>query len=177
MRMGRTVPEGALAERVLKLRDEALKVIRPVRIWRRFPVSGGSIASGTVVLPITGTLVRHMVGCSEAYLVCGTIGAGFDAFHRRVSVESGTDALIVQAIGAALIERLMDDTEDEIRAELAEGESLIQRYSPGYGTFPLEAQRTLLALLDAPRKVGVSLTDTLLMVPSKSVSAIIGVKR
>jgi cobalamin-dependent methionine synthase I len=52
----------------------------------------------------------------------------------------------------------MDSVEDEIRAELASGESLAPRYSPGYGTFPLSAQRELLALLDAPRTVGVSLT-------------------
>ena len=70
----------------------------------------------------------------------------------------------------------MDSIEDDIRAELAPGESLVARYSPGYADFPLAAQRELLALLDAPRKVGVSLTDSLLMVPSKSVSAVIGVK-
>ena len=58
----------------------------------------------------------------------------------------------------------------------APGETLVKRYSPGYGDFPLEAQRELLALIDAPRKVGVWLTDSLLMVPSKSGSAMIGVK-
>lgn len=71
----------------------------------------------------------------------------------------------------------MDSIEDDIRAELAPGESLVARYSPGYADFPLSAQRELLALLDAPRKVGVSLTDSLLMVPSKSVSAVIGVRK
>ena len=81
----------------------------------------------------------------------------------------------MQAIGAAMIERLMDNAEELIRQELAPGEELISRYSPGYGTFPLSAQRELLALLDAPLSVGVSLTDTMLMVPSKSVSAIIGI--
>ena len=176
MRMGRTLPEGALAERVTALRDRALKVIRPARTWRRFPIEGGAIVSGGVRLDIAGTLARHIVGCRAAYLVCGTIGAAFDAFQRRVSVSSGADALIVQAIGAALIEKLMDSVEDEIHGELAENETLVERYSPGYGTFPLAAQRTLLALLDAPIKVGVSLTDTLLMVPSKSVSAIIGIR-
>lgn len=74
-----------------------------------------------------------------------------------------------------MIEHLMDATEELIRRELADGEDLVSRYSPGYGSFPLAAQRELLELLDAPRSVGVSLTDTLLMVPSKSVSAIIGI--
>ena len=71
----------------------------------------------------------------------------------------------------------MDIAEDEIRRELAEGETLVPRYSPGFGDFPLSAQREILSVLDAARAIGVSLTDTLLMVPSKSVSAVIGVKR
>ena len=176
MRMGRAVPDGALAERVLKLRDKVMKVIRPARTWCRFDIADGGIASGGVRIDISGTLARHIAGCRSAYLVCGTIGTGFDAFQRMVSVSSGADALIVQAIGAALIEKLMDSLEDDIRCMLTSGETLVARYSPGYGTFPLAAQRELLALLDASRKVGVSLTDTLLMVPSKSVSAIIGVR-
>lgn len=177
MRMGRAVPEGELAARVEKLRDEALKTVRPSRVWRRFPISDGAIASGALRIQVAGTLARHLEGCHDAFLVCGTIGAGFDAFQRRSSVSSGVAALVVQAIGAALIEKWMDETESEITKELAAGESLVQRYSPGYGDFPLTAQRTLLALLDAPRNAGVSLTDSLLMVPSKSVSAIIGVKK
>ena len=177
MRMGTSLPEGELAARIEKLRDEALGIVRTARTWRRFKVSDGAIKSGSVQLEIGGSLARHIEGCHDAFLVCGTIGPAFDAFQRRASVSSGVDALVVQAIGAALIEKWMDETEDEIRKELAPGESLVSRYSPGYGDFPLSAQRTLLALLDAPRRAGVSLTDSLLMVPSKSVSAVIGVKK
>ena len=177
MRMGTSVPDGLLAERVTKLRDEGLASMRPARAWRRFPIEEGSVGSSGLRLKISGKLASHMNGCHAAYLVCGTLGAGFDAFQRRASVPSGVDALVAQAIGAALIEKFMDSVEDDIRAELFPGESLVERYSPGYGDFPLAAQRTLLDLLDAPRKVGVALTDTLLMVPSKSVSAVIGVRK
>ena len=56
---------------------------------------------------------------------------------------------MLQAIGAAAIEALMDDTELEIRRELADGETLVSRYSPGYGDYPqmkeaLKARRQLL---------------------------------
>lgn len=177
MRMGRELPEGALAERVEKLRKEGLAAVRTACSWRRFPISDGTISSGGVTLDIHGKLARHLEGCDSAYLVCGTLGPGFDAFQRRASVVSGADALIAQAVGAALIEKYMDSLEDEIRGELGEGESLVERYSPGYGDFPLSAQTSLLALLDARRKAGIALTDTLLMVPSKSVSAVIGVRK
>jgi len=170
-------PDQALAEKMARLGERASDAVRPARVWRRFPFDGVSVSSGGLRLDLSGTAADHLAGCRAAYLACGTLGAGFDAFHRRVSAVSGADALVVQAIGAAMIESWMDGVEDAIRAELEQGEALVPRYSPGYGDFPLEAQKTLLALLDAPRSVGVSLTSSLMMVPSKSVSAVIGVKK
>ena len=166
---GRT-PGAALEERIKAMREAALKAIRPARTWRRFDdpfVAGGADSE---------TLRKHLAECHAAYLVCTTIGAEFDTLQRRTAATSPADAFVLQAIGAAAIEEWTDETEREIRRELKEGETLVSRYSPGYGDWPLEAQRRLFELLDAPRKVGVSLTDSLLMVPSKSVSAIIGVK-
>lgn len=184
MRMGTGAPEGALADRVAELRDEAARILRPARVWRRVPLPKASTdrssGSGTSCVARWMTeshaLASHLDGCHAAFLVCGTIGAQFDAFQRRVSVLSGADALIVQAAGAAFIEKWMDAVEGEIRGELAAGESLVARYSPGYGDFPLAAQRELLEILDTPRGIGVSLTSTLTMVPTKSVSAVIGVR-
>ena len=168
MRMGGRRLEGALAARVDELVPEVRKALRPAHVWRR-------VAAAAIPRP-SPTLLRHIAGCGDAFLVCGTLGAGVDALQRRLSAVSGSDALIVQAIGAAFMERWMDETESRIQAELAPGESLVARYSPGYGDWPLDVQRELLALLDTPRAIGVSLTDSLLMVPSKSVSAVIGVK-
>ena len=169
LRMGGVAPDGALAGRIAALREEAVAEMHPRRVWLR-----------TVVpqrwLDESKALSTRLAGCGNAYLACGTLGAAYDAFHRRVSVKSGADALIVQAIGAAAVEKVMDSIEDDIRGELAPGETLVTRYSPGYADFPLAEQRTLLGLVDASRTVGVSLTDSLLMVPSKSVSAVIGVK-
>jgi len=168
MRMGTRIPEGELAARVTALRDAVCAACGPRRVFRRMARSGLDFASEK--------LARHLEGCRDVYLVCGTLGTGFDAFLRRVSVASGVDALAVQAIGAAAVEKFVDACEDEIRRELAPEESLAPRYSPGYGDFPLAANRAILDLLDAPRRVGVSLTDTLLLVPSKTVTAVIGVR-
>ena len=172
LRLGGQEPDTALSAKIEALREAALKVIRPARVWRRigWPKTGGAFGASE-------KLARHLEGCHAAYLVCGTLGTGFDALLRRVSVKSAADALVLQATGTAAIEEWMDAVEDEIRRELTPGETLVSRYSPGYGDFPLEAQRELLGLLDTSRAIGVSLTDTLLMAPSKSVSAVIGVKK
>ena len=171
LRLGTQKLDAALAEKMASMREEALRVIRPARVWRRiaWPKTEGAFDTSR-------KLARHLDGCHAAYLVCGTLGTGFDALLRRVSVKSAADTLVLQAVGTAAIEEWMDCVENEIRAELAPGETLVRRYSPGYGDFSLDAQRELLGMLDSPRKVGVSLTDTLLMAPSKSVSAVIGVK-
>ena len=171
LRLGTQKPDTTLASAMAVLREAALKVIRPARVWRRvdWPKTDGAFGTSR-------KLARHLEGCHAIYLVCGTLGTGFDALLRRVSVKSAADALVLQAVGTAAIEEWMDGVEESIKSELLPGEVLVRRYSPGYGDFPLEAQRELLGILDTPRTIGVSLTDTLLMAPSKSVSAVIGVK-
>ena len=168
MRMGTDVPAGELAARVNALLAEAEPLFSCRRAFRRLPRAGLRFSSVR--------LARHLGGCASVYLACGTLGAAFDALLRRVSAVSGLDALIAQAIGAAGVERLMDDVSAEILGELAPGETLLPRFSPGYGDLPLAANRDILAELDATRRLGVSLTDTLLLVPSKTVTAVLGVR-
>ena len=54
----------------------------------------------------------------------------------------------------------------------AEGGKLLPRWSPGYGGRPLALSREILARLDASKRIGVSITDSELLVPSKSVTAV-----
>ena len=104
--------------------------------------------------------------------LCGTIGSEFDRWQRRVSLVSAADAYYSQQIGLDAVEREMDRLENEARAAMAPGETLAPRRSPGYGTMPLSYSREILERLDASRRVGVMLTDSLLLVPSKSVTAV-----
>lgn len=169
LRLGGRRPEAALEERIRVLRADVTPHLAPRRLFARFPRSrfawGGD------------ALARHLEGCGDVYLLVATLGAAFDVFLRRTSAVSAADAFIVQAIGAAAVERVLDDAETEIRAGLAPDETLVSRYSPGYGDFPLEESRAILGALDASKRIGVSLTESLLLVPSKSVTAVIGVRQ
>jgi len=171
LRLYGRAPGAPLADRIREMRMAADAAIRPARVWRRF--DDVAIAGGAA----SRSLASHLADCHAVYLACATIGVEFDALQRRTAAVSASDAFVLQAIGAAAIEALMDDVEVEIRRELLDGEALVSRYSPGYGDYPLAEQRRLLSLLDASRKAGVSLTDALVMVPSKSVSAVIGVRK
>ena len=116
---------------------------------------------------------RTRLGDRDVVFLCGTIGAEFDAWQRRLSVLSAADALLSQQIGLDAVEKVMDELEERSRKEVeVEGKKLKPRRSPGYGDLPLSLSRTILEELDAPRKIGVSITDSDLLVPSKSVTAI-----
>ena len=128
---------------------------------------------------------RTRLGDKDVVFLCGTIGAEFDAWQRRLSVLSAADALLSQQIGLVAVEKVMDELEERAREEVegkreqgrgnreeGTGNRLKPRRSPGYGDLPLALSRTILAELDAPRKIGVSITDSNLLVPSKSVTAI-----
>ena len=108
----------------------------------------------------------------EKVYLCGTLGAEFDRWQRRLAATSAADGYFAQRLGLDAVEREMDRLEAEVRRSLAPGEKLLPRRSPGYGDLPLGLSRDILAKLDAARQLGVSLTDSLLLVPSKTVTAV-----
>lgn len=106
--------------------------------------------------------------------LCGTLGAAFDRWQRARAVVSAAEAYEAQRLGLVEVERLMDELEAAARREVeADGRTRLQpRRSPGYGEMPLAQSREILERLDATRKIGVALTDSLSLVPTKSVTAI-----
>ena len=121
-------------------------------------------------------LVRNLTGCCGAVLLAATIGPACDMLVRRASITSAADAAVYQAAGAAAIEAFLDDYNDKLKASYeARGLFLRPRFSPGYGDLKLEHQKDWFRLLDITKQIGIELTDSLLMVPTKSVTAIIGI--
>ena len=117
--------------------------------------------------------VRDRFGSADAMLLCGTIGAEFDTWQRRLAALSAADAFFSQRIGLRAVELVMDELESRLRAAVeSEGGRLLPRWSPGYPGHPLELSREILARLDASRRIGVSFTDSQLLVPSKTVTAV-----
>lgn len=179
MRMGTAEPDAILNERLNRVEGEVLAACRPASYWRLETVSFGEIPGRIQIGPLSVqscALARVLHGCRHAFLFCATLGAGVDALLRRYSQISGADALMAQAAATAAIESYCDSCQGALLKEPAvAGEQLRMRFSPGYGDLPLEVQRPLLQILDSGRRAGIVLSDTMLMIPSKSVSAIIGV--
>lgn len=120
-------------------------------------------------------LAENLSGCSHAILFAATIGTEADRQRRIASVTSPTKALILDAMGSAAIEAFCDELCEVIKKQYC-GCRIHPRFSPGYGDLPLECQRELLGVLDAHRRIGLTLSDTLMMLPQKSVTAIMGIE-
>ena len=123
----------------------------------------------------SASLYRNLKGCTQAVLFAATLGIGPDRLIARAAVGHVSDMMIYQAAAAAMIEAWCDEKNEQIRvAAQREGFGCRPRFSPGYGDFSLEFQADILRLLNASRLIGITLTDSLLMAPSKSVTAVIG---
>ena len=123
-------------------------------------------------------LRKNLDGCDRAVLFAATVGLEIDRLITRYSRLSPSRALCFQALGAERIEALCDAFEEELRARYAaEGKVLRPRFSPGYGDLSLELQRDIFRALDCPRQIGLSLNESLLMTPTKSVTAVIGIRK
>lgn len=116
---------------------------------------------------------KMLADCTQAVVLVCTLGAAFDLEVRRLSARDMRRAALLDALGSAWVESACDAAEDEIRARFP-GMHLTDRFSPGYGDLPLTLQPALADFAGA-RRIGVTLTDTLLLNPQKSVTAILGV--
>lgn len=155
------------------------KAAAPRRVIRTFDISltqgdyGVQVEGTALVLP-GADITAHLVGCRSVAIFAATLGVTVDNLIRMSESFNMTRAVILDAAGAGLIETVCDTVEREI--DEAHGGGITTRFSPGYGDLPLEIQPRLLDVLDAGRKIGLTCTDSHILLPRKSVTAIIGIR-
>ena len=126
---------------------------------------------------ISGSGVRRrLAGCTHLVVFAATVGHAFDRLLAREGRKSASLALCLQALGAERIEGLCDALETRLAEEQGGKFLFRKRFSPGYGDFPLEAQKRIFALLGCEEGIGLTLCDSLLMSPTKSVTALVGLE-
>ena len=155
---------------------EMEEAMTPRCIYKTFPIEWDSEScefAGIRVEP--GNLTRNLKGCKEIVMLAVTIGPGADRLVKRSEIRDMLKAYTYQAVGAAAVEAWCDEVNERIKQEAADKELYARpRFSPGYGDFPLEVQKDFERILEMPKSIGVSLSDSLLMTPTKSITAVIG---
>ena len=160
-------------ERVIAAADPRL-TYKIVDVERDGP-DGSGISCGGV--PLAGDDIKGMLEhCRRAVLVGATLGPGIERVLRRYEITNMADALIMDACASTAVENVVNNFEEDMRADVeAEGLYLTERFSPGYGDLPLDTQKSLVPALEMEKRIGVSLSSSMLMIPRKSVTAVMGI--
>lgn len=174
-----------LRARFQQLADACERTLRPACVHAVFEVDearsvwegdGARVALKGSSLVLEGrSIATHLRGASKAVLMACTLGAASERELRKYAALGPTDALLYGAAASALVEAAANATEAAIVEEAAaEGLHTNFRFSPGYGDLPLSVQPAFLEVLDAPRRIGLVATEANLLVPTKSITAVIG---
>lgn len=172
-----------LDARIDEVVADCLRACRPQGVTRVFDVAGRGKRDGAPVIELAGTalslagrsIAEHLDGAVAVGVLAVTVGMGVEAELRRLSLTDPLAQVVFDAAGTAAVERAADAAEASVVAEAAgRGLHCGSRFSPGYGDLPLSTQPVLLDALDAGRLLGIRLSPALLMSPTKSVTAVVG---
>lgn len=166
----------------LQLADECenllLADISPKFCWVYAAISehsDNSVRLSGYTLELAGNdISAHLDGCCGVVLMCATLGNSVDILLRKTQAQDMAKAVILDAMASAAIEQVCDEAEKEIYARF-ENKHFLWRFSPGYGDFPIEVQRDFLTALNAQKVIGVCTSPSGMLIPAKSVTAVIGV--
>lgn len=176
------IEERPLAEAIRRAIERGYTLIHGRGVYRSFKLEG--VAENTVRGAGTDDLFTgaHMVkllgGCDWATLLACTIGPELEAEVERLS-QAGelTESYALEMVGGLMADYMAERMDERIGAEIRRaGYGRTMRFSPGYGDWELSHQPRALRLVEAER-IGIRLTETNIMLPRKSVSAVIGWKR
>ena len=176
-----------LRARFERLADRCESSLSPTCVWALYQIdeerSAQAAGAGEPCVYLRGCrlnlpgrdISRHLDGAREAALMACTLGAESERELRKLASLSPTDELLYSAAGSALVEAAANAAEARIVADAAaRGLRTNFRYSPGYGDLPLSIQPEFIKTLDATRRVGIVVNPGGLMVPTKSVTAVVG---
>lgn len=122
-------------------------------------------------------LRTNLENCKSIILFAATIGIQLDRLISKYNITSPSKAIMLQALGSERVESLCNAFNKDIADKMSlENKTLAPRFSPGYGDLPLELQTDIFKALNCTSKIGINLNSNLFMTPSKSVTAIIGIR-
>lgn len=122
------------------------------------------------------SLMKNLQGCKAVILFGATLGTYVDRQIHKYELLDMTKAVVLQACAAAYLEEYCDKMQEQLGQMLAQDKNYLRpRFSPGYGDFSILYQKDVLRMLDAPKKIGLTMTDGYMLTPTKSVTAIIGI--
>ncbi len=158
-------PDYMTNELMNKAESHILKLCRPAYTFTE--INKDSTALGGE------DIKRVLKNCEKVLLIAATLGIYIDKLLRKTQITDMAQAVVLDSLSSVAIEQFMDKIELELKERYC-GYYFTNRFSPGYGDYPLEKQRDIVKILKTEKKIGLNLTSSLMLNPTKSVTAVIG---
>lgn len=171
-------PDEHIVDIIELCKQELALKCNPKYVYKVFDIKtieeGISVIGANLVLS-GNSIKRHLKGCDKAVLLCATLGNEADKYIKLCSIQDLSKALVADAVASVAIDAYCDDIEQEIK-KIYEDRFLTFRFGLGYGDLPLELEPIFLNVIEAGKKTGVTVSDSFILNPRKSVACVIGLR-
>lgn len=174
---GCTLPDSRVSALIEESEPALITALKPNYIYRTFDIENiteNEVTLKSCTMKLQGKdIASHLKDCQKAVLLCATVGADVDKLIRISQIEDMAKAVVIDTMASVAIEMTCNEIEKIIKTEYKDF-FMTWRYSAGYGDFPIETQKAFTEILNSYRSIGVCTTDSYLLTPKKSVTAVIG---
>lgn len=173
-----------LSEIIKECIKDTKEIINPRFIYRKYKIKKlkSSNSKGEVYLEGANLILQSddvynlLRECDECILMSATLGLEIEKEIRKLTYTDLTKGIIIDACATTAIEEVCDIVQDSIEKQLLKKHKYITyRYSPGYGDLPIEKNVDINNILNSQKEIGLTVTSSGIMIPRKSVVALIGV--
>ncbi|MDX9702077.1 MAG: vitamin B12 dependent-methionine synthase activation domain-containing protein [Candidatus Auribacterota bacterium] len=171
-------PDSQTKKRIEKVMTDAATIADPRGIYRILPCKA---VENTIVIQErfviqSKAVYRLFESCSHCAVMAVTVGPAICRERDSLMNDKGkyADGVILDAVASELADAAMAWIYD-LTAKIGRGQgfSATMRYSPGYKDLYLSTQSMIDELLDLSR-IGICVTDSFMLEPEKSVTALAG---
>lgn len=172
-----------LDKKLERLLDDCMDEMRSLtegrHVYKFFNIAkdNGKIVLKDCLINLEGTgIYKHLETSKTCILMAATLGSEVDTRIRYYEKTDMTRALILDSCASTAIEEVCDRVCSYLEKIVGEkGKTLTSRYSPGYGDLPIDIQKSFISALGADKSIGLTASSSNILIPRKSVTAIIGV--
>lgn len=177
---------GDLAHKIKQCIQITKKIISPRFILRKYSIKKSIYPNkkGEVYLEATNLTLHSddiynlLAKCDECILMSVTLGLEIEKEIRKLTYTDLSKGIIIDACATTAIEEACDIIQDSIAKKLLKEDKYITyRFSPGYGDLSIERNVDINNLLNSQKEIGLTVTNSGIMIPRKSVVALIGVSQ
>ena len=164
--------EDSVEDLIDECTDRIARISVPRTVYRVFDINDDMYLDGGIIQLPGRSICRQLMDCSKVILMAATLGIMVDTDIKRAEVAEMSRAIVLDSCASVAVESVCDELQEEIRKVYP---YITPRFSPGYGDFPLDMQHIFTSVLDTSRKIGLAATKSNILLPRKSVTAVIGI--